>query len=374
MLTSQELERRSHETESVTLRMDIEDEDGNKIEYKQMELKGESESDKDLIIYSLNESLQIHKEIVERIQNEKDDIEDQFEQEKNLLKKGCVEIEEKRDESNKQVTKLESVYKNLLNELETKELEYRRMETRFYSHVKSSTEQESIYPIMNQMISQINNLCTTLLYKHMKQDITIDLISLAWPKQTSNETIDIIQNHFIDNLDDKHIISLLTERLIMDIIIHDILNTSIHPGVTLNQSFGTIYDWIDKRNSSWASRLKKQITNFIVNQSNEQSDEIESKRIQIIQSLSISLNYLYHDIDQFHSDLTNIVQIALDLNLSIKDQQDTVQILSLQQGSQFNESIMNSVNQGTELVLVITPPFVAEGLHSFIIPAKVYCA
>ncbi|KAG1336939.1 hypothetical protein G6F62_006090 [Rhizopus arrhizus] len=37
----------------------------------------ETDSDKDLIIHSLNESLQIHKEILERIQNEKDTFQQQ---------------------------------------------------------------------------------------------------------------------------------------------------------------------------------------------------------------------------------------------------------------------------------------------------------
>ncbi|KAG2230133.1 hypothetical protein BDF21DRAFT_424357 [Thamnidium elegans] len=342
-----------------------------------MELKGESESDKDLIIYSLNESLQIHKEIVERIQNEKDDIEDQFEQEKSLVKKECIEIEEKRDDGNKQLSKLEAMYNLLLKEVETKRLEYRRMETRFYSHIKSlnSTEQEeSVYPIIYQMISQINNLCSSL-EGYMKQDITIDLLSLAWSQHTV--TLNIIQTHFSDNqLRDTSIISLLTERFIMDIIMEYVLQTSIHPGVSLNNSFETIHDWIDKRNTSWASRLKQQITNFIVSQSNEQSNEIESKKQDIICLLSNSLSHIYDSVDLFNTQITEIIQLSLQLNLAIKlqQQQHKLEILSLQQGSQFNENIMNSVNQGTELILVITPPFVADGPHPFIIPAKVYCA
>ncbi|GAA5815935.1 hypothetical protein MFLAVUS_009454 [Mucor flavus] len=379
-------ESMSQETDSITLTAREEEEEEEEEEelelggYKRMKLKGESESDKDLIIYSLNESLQIHKEIVERIQNEKDDIEDQFEQEKSCVKKECIEIEEKRDDGNKQLKKLEAVYNLLLKEVETKKLEYRRMETRFYSHVKSlnSTEKEeaSVYPIIQQMISQINNLCS-LLEEYMKQDITIDLLCLAWPQHTV--TLDIIKTHFHPNrLRDNSIVSLLTERFIMDIIMQHILQTSIHPGVSLNRSFETIHDWIDKRNTSWASRLKQQITNFIVSQSNEQSSEIESKKQHIISLLSYSLSHMYDTadlLDLFNPQITEIIQLAMQLNLAIKlQQQDTLEILSLQQGSKFNENIMNSVNQGTELILVITPPFVANGTRPFIIPAKVYCA
>ncbi|GAA5806066.1 hypothetical protein EDC94DRAFT_629636 [Helicostylum pulchrum] len=384
-------ESMSQETDSITLTAKEEEEDTEEEDkefelggYKRMKLKGESESDKDLIIYSLNESLQIHKEIVERIQNEKDDIEDQFEQEKSAVKKECIEIEEERDDGNKQLNKLEAVYNLLLKQVETKKLEYRRMETRFYSHVKSlnsteNEEEESVYPIIQQMISQINNLCS-LLEEYMKQDITIDLLCLAWPQHTV--TLDIIKTHFSNDnqLRDTSIISLLTERFIMDIIMHHILQTSIHPGVSLNRSFETIHDWIDKRNTSWASRLKQQITNFIVSQSNEQSTEIESKKQHIISLLSSGLSHMYEydtDIlgDPFTTQITEIIQLAMQLNLAIKlQQQDTLEILSLQQGSKFNENIMNSVNQGTELILVITPPFVADGTRPFIIPAKVYCA
>ncbi|CAO3641368.1 unnamed protein product [Mucor hiemalis] len=346
--------------------------------YKKMELKGESESDKDLIIYSLNESLQIHKEIVERIQNEKDDLEDQYEQEKakewNEFEEDKNEIESKKEIIVNQVNKLELICQNLLNELEVKKLEYRRMETRFYSHIKSIRSSEddlsTIYPQYIQLFSQIHNFSTSIKSKLSNKN---NILEYWWNKDSIvNQSI----QHHLSSLDVDMIV-LLTEKIFTEVIVHEILQTSIHPGVSLNNSFGEIHHWVEKRNTSWATRMKQQIASFVVKQSNEENDQIETAKEEIINKVLTLLSQVYNDTDKMKRKVTSIVNLATKLNLAVKCQENEVVIDSFEEGgvTMFDENTMVSIenNTGDSLLLVITPQIVALGDHGFNIPAKVYC-
>ncbi|KAK4512569.1 uncharacterized protein ATC70_003272 [Mucor velutinosus] len=348
--------------------------------YKRMNLKGESESDKDLIIYSLNESLQIHKEIVERIQNEKDDIEYQYEQERELENQQIQKEKDEREEEAKiageKLGRLEGLYQSLLKELEAKKLDYRRMESRFHSHVKNirnSTDQVSIEQQLRSVIQKVSDLCLPL--SDTATASTLDYFFGYWP--------DMMQ-HFFENEElDTAAISLLTEKLLMDTIMQDILQTSIHPGVSLNHAFGKIHHWVEKRNTSWAARMKQQISSFVVKQSNEEAEAIEAATNRIIDTTSQQLCQIYNVVDakqtsEIKLKWSNIVHDALQLNTMIKCQEHpTIEILHIEEGAYYNESTMESSREGGVVAFVITPPFVASSSSSdedgFMIPAKVYC-
>lgn len=346
--------------------------------YKKMELKGESESDKDLIIYSLNESLQIHKEIVERIQNEKDDMEDQYEQEKakerSEFEEDKIEIELKKEVIENQANKLELIYQNLLKELEAKKLEYRRMETRFYSHIKSIRSSEddlsTIYPQYIHLFSQIHNFSNSIKSKLSKKD---NILEYWWNKDSVvNQSI----QHHLPALD-VDMVALLTEKMVTEVIVQEILQTSIHPGVSLNKSFGEIHHWVEKRNTSWATRLKQQIASFVVKQSNEENDQIETAKEDIINHVLTLLSQVYDETEKMKRKVTSIVNLATKLNLAVKCQENEVVIDLIEEGGVtiFDENAMVSIenNTGDSLLLVITPHIVALGDHGFNIPAKVYC-
>lgn len=348
--------------------------------YKRMNLKGESESDKDLIIYSLNESLQIHKEIVERIQNEKDDIEYQYEQEKELenqqIQKEKDEREEEAKIASEKLGRLEGLYQSLLKELEAKKLDYRRMESRFHSHVKSirnSTDQASIEQQLRQLMEKVSDLCLPL--SETATASTLDYFFGYWP--------DMMQ-HFFENEElDTAAISLLTEKLLMDTIMQDILQTSIHPGVSLNHAFGKIHHWVEKRNRSWAARMKQQISSFVVKQSNEEAEAIQAATNRIINTISQQLCQIYNVVDakqinEIKLKWSHIVHDAIQLDTIMKCQEHpTIEILHIEEGAYYNESTMKSSREGDVVAFVVTPPFVASGSSSdeegFMIPAKVYC-
>ncbi|KAI8889645.1 hypothetical protein K501DRAFT_282251 [Backusella circina FSU 941] len=379
---------------------DSEEEEGDgRPNYKRMDLKGESESDKDLIIYSLNESLQIHKEIVERIQHEKDDLEEKYEREriheKLELQRETLDIEDKQSEKKQELGKLEGIYQSLLNELELKKQDYKRMENKFQDYVKSirATEDDlqTIRPEINQLLSQINNLCMSIkskLVDHHRVSATNAFLEL-WP-----EKADLIKTHFKsekeeENSDeefelDSAILSLMTEKMMIDIIVQDILKTPIHPGVPINEAFENIHAWVDKRNTSWAARMKQQISAFVI-RGQPTDEQVDKAKDDIVNKIMTQLDCVYPDLEhnKVQKKVVSIVNKAAKLNLSIKCQEIPIEILPIEEGVPFDERLMKSVMrtpQDATVSLMVSPLFVAKDPnnddedHGFVIPSKVYCA
>lgn len=105
-----------------------------------IEIDGDADSDKDLVISTLTESLQMHKEIMEELQREKDafvaDLKREREQEKQATRKEKEDALESMEAQLQRYRQLEEAYSLVVNELEAKKNEYRRMETSFYEHVR----------------------------------------------------------------------------------------------------------------------------------------------------------------------------------------------------------------------------------------------
>jgi hypothetical protein len=346
--------------------------------YRRMNLTDESNSDKDLIIYSLNESLQIHKEIVERIQSEKDDLEFYHEQEKAetdlLLQKEKQEFDQVQTTSMDTLNRLETMYQSLLKEVEAKKAEYQRMEDRFHSHLRqirpASGEEGTVEDQIRAFMEHVQELCYYIATVTTTTDTS--LFNDRWPE--------MMRDYFDKDALAKGAITMLTQKLVIEILVEQVLQTSIHPGVSLNFSFGQIHRWVEKRNKSWASRMKQQISAFVVKQSSqEEGDAIETAKERIVRHLLQQLYVIYPpDELDIQAQLTQLVNETAKLNLVLKCQE--IDIVDMDIGSTFNkqvmEPIMDQSEQETDDVLivacVISPPFVASD-HRIIVPAKVYC-
>ncbi|RCH95090.1 hypothetical protein CU097_010956 [Rhizopus azygosporus] len=328
------------ETESLTLTEDI---------VSKQVVKDDSESDKELILFSLNESLLMHKEMVERVQNEKDDVEDDYEQERREREAKINEakrvLEEKQREQGQKRDILETQAEQLKRELASRETEYRRMESKFQSHMRSTRASDddvsTIQRDLGSLLQDISDLC---------EKVPSDFDHQSVSKEEDVET------------------RWLVEKWVVQVMIDDILNKPIQPGVVINNAFGRIFEWVKKRNTSWAVRMRQQITTFIVRQSN---DDIEQAKKEIVEKIMTVLHFAAQ------SDIIDLVDRAVRLNLALKCQEALVEIMPIQEGGSFDSQIMNSVTEEEGCInLVIVPPFmVKEADHRFIllIPAKVHC-
>lgn len=102
--------------------------------------ESDTDSDKDLVITSLTESLQIHKEILERLHNEKQEfianIEKERQSEREATEKEKKQAQQALEEQMERYQRLEKAYTTVVKELEAKKEEFKRMEAKFYAHVR----------------------------------------------------------------------------------------------------------------------------------------------------------------------------------------------------------------------------------------------
>ncbi|KAI9278556.1 hypothetical protein BDA99DRAFT_492496 [Phascolomyces articulosus] len=375
----------------------------------------DTDSDKDLVITSLTESLQIHKEILERLNTEKEvfiaDLRKERDEEQHSIQKEKEEAQSALEAQLDQYRRLETAYSSLVKELEAKKEEYKRMESSFYAHVKSirptdddlSTIQYEITHLANQM----NNFCMGLKSK-MDRSGGSEYILERWP-MTRAYFLQSSQQPSSDNSNkpkpsseeddntttgtstieqprlETWIITMFTEKLVTEALTKDIFDQPIHIGVSVNETFKQLNTWIDERNTDWASRLRQQVSALVVRQAGEKEQAaIDQSLHSLVDRLLDELCHIYprvKDGPQQRKKLEAICARAAKLNLAMKGQDIRVFCGSIEEGvALFDSTTMKPMTkcepEGT-VVFVVSPPFIAldpkDEDHGFVIPAKVYC-
>ncbi|KAI8384536.1 uncharacterized protein BYT42DRAFT_592742 [Radiomyces spectabilis] len=358
-----------------------------------MDHRSDTDSDKDLLIYSLHESLQIHKEIVERIQGDKEDYEERVEQER-MVERAQYEKERERsqqvlEDQTHRFHRLESAYHSLMKEFEQRKQEYKRMESNFYSHVRSirATDDDlsTVQPKIQQLLSNVNNFCMSMKSKIDRASAT-SFIFQHWPEKEAG-----IRQYMLSSDDDETdplldtvFITIFAEKLLFNLLVKHILDQPLHLGISVNESFADLDAWISKRNESWATRLRQQLSSLIVKQPNEEEALIEKAKEEVVQRIIDDLGYIYPKIKTETHDrkrITNIVNRAATLNMAIKGLEIRIQILNVEEGdTHFDSHLMKASAKGKPegvVFLMITPAFVAKDEndpeHGFLIPSTVFC-
>lgn len=201
---------------------------------------------------------------------------------------------------------------------------------------------------------------------------------------------DVIKQHLYkpDSEDERlepGVITMFTEKLITDILTKDIFNQPIHAGVSVNETFQNLSDWMEPRNPEWAGRLRQQVSALVVKQPGIEQDKIDNAIKQVVTEILDDLSNIYprvKDGEAQKKKVENIVAKAAKLNLAMKGQDIKVFCAPIEEGvAAFDERLMKPVSRsepnGT-VIFVISPPFVAvdpkDEDHGFIIHAKVFCA
>ncbi|ORX52436.1 hypothetical protein DM01DRAFT_1408307 [Hesseltinella vesiculosa] len=382
----------------------------------------DTESDKDLMIHSLNESLNIHKEILEKIHSEKEAHISKLECER---QKELYEIEQTKqllEEQMDRYNKLDAAYHVLLKELDTRKEDYQRMESKFYAHVKTirATDDDlsTIHQELSHLASQLNNLCmglksrmdidaaSTYLYAFYKdqQDLMRQhLNSLPQPVQdekkevatsmepnppldspssssSSSSSLSAIQDD--KDTDDQPVLShpirfeprhvtMLTEKLVMDHLLAAIFDQPLHIGISVNSAYRDVTEWMSRYNMPWADRLRQQMSSLVANQAiYEEKDVIELATLALIDQLLNHLGHLYPVLQKLdHKDTLNqkkkieaIVTRAARLSLAMQGQDIKVGHPRIQPGTPFDSQLMKPVGKGKtdgNVLFAITPPFIA---------------
>ncbi|CAO3594189.1 unnamed protein product [Absidia cylindrospora] len=369
----------------------------------------DTDSDKDLMIHSLNESLHIHKEIMEKIHAEKEayvtQLGKQRQDELDDIERTKQTLEEQMDRYNK----LDAAYSALRRELDARKDDYQRMEAKFYAHVKSikATDDDlsTIQHEISHVSSQLNNLCMGLKakmdnqagssflldrYSDQRQLLKKYLIRNNNSNNSDTDDDDIDTKNELDVLEPRHI-TMLTEKLIMEMLVEHIFDQPLHLGVSVNQAYNQVSHWMRRYNEDWAQRFRQQMSAILANQAqqHDERDGIELACKDLVDNILQQLGHIYPELQKQgdymnnqRKKIDNIVTRTARLNLAIKGQDIEIKHQPIQEGGQaeFDSTIMKADGKGKpdgQVLLVISPPFLAvdpnDSEHGFIIPGKVYC-
>lgn len=198
---------------------------------------------------------------------------------------------------------------------------------------------------------------------------------------------DIRQQFFKTDSDDERlepgVITMFTEKFVMEVLVERIFSQPIHPGVSVNKTFDDLRTWMGMRNDAWAHRLRQQVTALVVKQPGDEQKNIDDALASVVEYILETLTQMYPRIREGTSNqkkVEGIVARAAKLDLAMKGQDIKVFCASIEEGvAPFDEKIMQPVGKsdpdGTVL-FVVSPPFVAldpkDDEHGFIIPGKVF--
>jgi hypothetical protein len=353
--------------------------------FRVMDSQNDSDADKDLIIHSLHESLHIHKEILERIQNEKETFQRQIEkerqQEKQSLKHWQKNSQRVLEEQNSHCQQLESDIAQLKQELEHKKEEYKKLEVNFYSYVKqirvTDDDLSTIQPEISHLLSQLNNTCMGLKSKMDRQQGT-NFVWKQWP-----EKVELIKKHMLIDSDllDTSFITLFVEKYLIHTLLIHVLDVPIHLGISINHAFKELDTWMSTRNKEWSNRLRQQVCALVVQQPGNEEIQIQQAKQQLLDQIVLDLGSVYPVLKQDPKKIENLIQRALKLNLAVKGQEIKIERLPIEEGvTRFDPETMKATAKGKPngiVFLTITPPFVArdelDNEHGFTVPGKVFC-
>lgn len=353
--------------------------------FRVLDSEKDTESDKDLIIHSLHESLHIHKEILERIQSEKEQYQSQVKQErqeeKESLENWRQASQQVLEEQHDRCQELEQNIALLKQELETKKEAYQKLEVNFYSYVKqirvTDDDLSTIQPEISHLLSQLNNSCMGLKSKMDRQGGT-DFVFQRWP-----DKVELIKKYMMptgDLLDTSYITLFVEKYLINTLLIH-VLDVPIHLGVSINDAFQELDDWMASRNKEWSNRLRQQVCALVIQQPADEEEQIQEAKDQLLKEIVSVLGSVYPALKQDPKKIENLIQRASKLNLAVKGQEIKIERLPIEEGvTHFDSETMKATAKGKPngiVFLAITPTFVArdelDNEHGFTVPGKVFC-
>ncbi|KAG2234426.1 hypothetical protein INT48_007174 [Thamnidium elegans] len=374
------------DTTSKNFHSSVEERKNSVHSFRVVDSQKETDSDKDLIIHSLHESLHIHKEILERIQTEKEEYKQHIEQERveeQISVSSWKEASERvLTEQQARCKELENNIEKLRRELELKKEEYSKLEVNFYSYVKTirvtDDDLSTIQPEISHLLSQLNNTCMGLKSKMDRQGGT-QFVFDHW-----KDKADLIKKYMLpasEELLDTSYITLFVEKYLINTLLTRVIDIPIHLGISINDSFKEIDDWMSTRNKEWSNRLRQQICSLVVQQPGDEEARIQLAKDQLLAEIVSVLESVYPPLKKDPKKIENLIQRALKLNLAVKGQEINIERIPVEEGKTlFDAQTMKATAKGKPngiVFLSITPTFVArdelDNEHGFTVPGKVFC-
>ncbi|KAL0093240.1 hypothetical protein F4703DRAFT_1730540 [Phycomyces blakesleeanus] len=268
---------------------------------------------------------------------------------------------------------------------QAREMEYTQVEHSFFAHTRAirATDDDlsTIRDSFKLLKYSITRVIMTLNKKADRATATECLVA-AWPNLNVLDP-----NSPTKELESAHI-NLLAEKKVHEHLVQSVFRCPIYPGLSVNESFAALNEWLISHDSKFNVRLRQQLASIVAKNSKEgvifQAGHAEKKKIA---------DMIYNDIadiyapfvrendaaveedKRYSTKITDIVDKAMRLVVAIRGQDVDISTLDIEEGKQaFDEETMVDVKGKTTGIIrfCICPVFVGgDGEHGFLEKGKV---
>ncbi|CAO3695181.1 unnamed protein product [Rhizopus stolonifer] len=198
------------------------------------------------------------------------------------------------------------------------------------------------------------------------------------------DKVDFINRYMtpVNGVLDASYTTLFVEKYLIHTLLMQVMDVPIHLGISVNNSFQELHEWLSDRNKEWSNRLRQQVCALVVQQpgSEEEARIVQAKQ-ELLEKIVGDLGDVYPSLKQDPKKIENLIMRSLKLNLAVKGQEIKIERLSIAESvTQFDAETMKATAKGKAggvVGLVITPPFIArdelDNEHGFTVPGKVFC-
>ncbi|KAI9348385.1 hypothetical protein BD770DRAFT_395320 [Pilaira anomala] len=169
---------------------------------------------------------------------------------------------------------------------------------------------------------------------------------------------------------DYALVSVLVEKLITKEIVHHIYRAAIHLDLQVNNAFETIQNLlISTQHEAWISDFRLKIAKATHDLIHRYDHDGKAKAVndltrnRVIDTIVSQLSIIYNNENEIRSRIEKLVDMAIDLSLPIRGQEDLVEIIDLKpEDNVYKNQVKPMYRQleGNKIKLGIFPVFLAK--------------
>ncbi|KAI8070472.1 hypothetical protein BC940DRAFT_296205 [Gongronella butleri] len=263
-----------------------------------------------------------------------------------------------------------------------KEQEYSQIEHRFFQLTRAvrATDDDlsTIRDSLKLLKYNISRIILSLNKKADKDRAKAKYVA-KWPHlQLLDSNGDLAEPSFVN---------LLAEKLIHTVLVENVFQSPLYPGLDINDAYATLSQWFDQHDSTFAVRLRQQLAATIAkhNDPNLQAT-IANEKARLVTLIYDELADIYHPFlrendaqvpqdKSYHTKIADIVDKTFKLVVAIRGQEVVIHALAIDEGKQaLDEETMTDARGKTEgtVRFCVCPTFVGgDGDHGFLEKGKV---
>lgn len=202
-----------------------------------------------------------------------------------------------------------------------------------------------------------------------KKDLPRDQL-ISFFINTNQQHKDQILFLFQQDKVDYALVSVLVEKLITKEIVNHIYKAAIHLDLQVNHAFETIQNLlINTQHEAWINDFRLKIAKATHDLIHRYDQDGKAKAVNdltrkmVIDTIVSQLSIIYNNEDEIRSRIEKLVDMAIDLSLPIRGQEDLVEIIDLEPEDNVYKNQVKPIYrqfEGNKIKLGIFPVFLAK--------------